>query len=90
MAVLISSLQVFMVSTSAFDIAGVVHFRDVCLVDSIRALGIKVPYVSDGPFWAIADGNDMLRPHRTFPNKASKRMITTYRHIAKKIMYTMC
>ena len=37
-------------------------FKDVCLVDAFRALGIKVPYKQDGPFWAIQDGAAMLEP----------------------------
>ena len=33
-----------------------------CLVDAIRALGIKVPYDRNGPFWAVHDGSSMLAP----------------------------
>ena len=36
--------------------------HNVCLVDTLRSLGRKVPYDRDGPFWALADGNTMLRP----------------------------
>lgn len=35
---------------------------DVCLVDSLRAHRYKVPYSSNGPFWALKDGNYFLRP----------------------------
>lgn len=38
------------------------RFSDVCLVDSFRAIGLKVPYSQDGPFWAVQDGNGMLEP----------------------------
>ena len=37
-------------------------FTDVCLVDAIRSLGVKVPYLKDGPLWALADGNELLEP----------------------------
>ena len=37
-------------------------FKDVCLIDAFRALGVKVPYTCDGKFWALADGNRMLQP----------------------------
>lgn len=37
-------------------------FTEVCLVDSLRALGFKVPYLGHGPFWAMQDGNAMLKP----------------------------
>ena len=38
------------------------RFHDTCLVDSFRALGVPVPYECHGPFWALADGNEMLKP----------------------------
>ena len=38
------------------------HFHDTCLVDSFRALGVRVPYERHGPFWALAEGNEMLKP----------------------------
>ena len=31
-------------------------------MDSLRALGFKVPYLGNGPFWAMRDGNAMLKP----------------------------
>lgn len=31
-------------------------------MDSFRSVGVKVPYSSDGPFWALADGRKMLVP----------------------------
>ena len=37
-------------------------FSQVCLVDAIRSLGVKAPYVRNGPFWALADGNCLLEP----------------------------
>ena len=37
-------------------------YKNVCLVKTFRALKISVPYTGDGPFWALADGNIMLRP----------------------------
>ena len=40
--------------------------KDVCLVDALRSLGVRVPYVRDGPFWAQADGNAMLREFGSF------------------------
>ena len=33
-----------------------------CLVDCLRARGLKVPYTSQGPFWAIADGCRFTEP----------------------------
>ena len=42
---------------------GARRFGNVCLVDTFRALGIKVPYRSDGPHWVLADGSHMLQPH---------------------------
>lgn len=33
-----------------------------CLVSAFRGLGIKIPYVQDGPFWVLKDGSEMLRP----------------------------
>lgn len=38
------------------------RYTDVCLVDSIRALGLKVPYLRSGPLWALKDGNELLKP----------------------------
>ena len=38
------------------------RFREVCLIDSLRAHRYKVQYTADGPFWAMADGNKFLRP----------------------------
>ena len=35
---------------------------DVCYVKAFRSLGFRVPYLRDGPFWALADGTEMLRP----------------------------
>ena len=37
-------------------------FSHVCLVDAMRSLGVKVPYLKNGPFWALADGNPLLEP----------------------------
>ena len=37
-------------------------YRDVCLVDALRGHGYKCPYTSDGPFWALQDGNVFLKP----------------------------
>ena len=37
---------------------------DVSLVDSLRQLGIPVPYIKSGPFLAESDGNVMLHPWR--------------------------
>ena len=33
-----------------------------CLVDSFRAMGLKVPYIGDGPYYAVRDGMAMLLP----------------------------
>ena len=48
-----------------------VRRRNVCLVDALRALGVHVPYVSDGPFKALSDGNEWLRPHGSFGMQAA-------------------
>ena len=37
-------------------------FKDTCLVDAFRSIGIKVPYTGPGPFWAVSDGAKMLEP----------------------------
>ena len=47
-------------------------FKDVCLVDALRAHGFKVPYTGDGPFWAIADGNRFLQPWQCLARTAAK------------------
>ncbi|CAE7236049.1 unnamed protein product [Symbiodinium natans] len=39
------------------------HFKDCCLVDSLRAMGHKVSYRGDGP-WKISDGMQWLQPMR--------------------------
>ena len=38
--------------------------HDTCLVTSLRALGVPVPYVRSGPFRALRDGNPMLAPFK--------------------------
>ena len=38
-------------------------YDDVCLIDSLRALGVKLTYERSGPFRAIADGNRLLQEH---------------------------
>ena len=37
--------------------------RDICLVRSLRALGVPVECSTSGPFRALRDGNEMLRNH---------------------------
>lgn len=38
--------------------------KEVCLIDAFRSLGMKqIGYHCDGPFWAMDDGNKMLKPH---------------------------
>ncbi len=37
-------------------------FRDVCLITSLRNLGVPLKYSKDGPFRALSDGNPMLGP----------------------------
>ena len=44
-------------------IPGSGRFHDVCLIDALRGHGFKIPYLGSGPYWAIADGTTMLRPH---------------------------
>ena len=46
----------------ACDVSGSGRRQNVCLVEALRSLGVHVPYSCDGPFWALADGNDWLRP----------------------------
>ena len=36
--------------------------KNVCLIDALRSLGVPVQYASNGPFWALGDGNRMLEP----------------------------
>ena len=45
--------------------------KNVCLVDALRSVGMAVPYSRHGPFWALADGNDMLRPFGLFACRKS-------------------
>ncbi len=44
------------------EAAGAGEFSDVCLVTACRNLGVPVPYTTSGPFRALRDGNEMLRP----------------------------
>ena len=37
-------------------------FHDVCLITSLRNLGVALPYTVDGPFRALSDGNKFLMP----------------------------
>ena len=46
------------------------HFADNCLVDSLRSVGIKVPYTKAGPFWALKDGDEMLAPFGCLSKKS--------------------
>ena len=43
--------------------------KEVCLVDALRSLGFNVPYVEDGPFRALTDGNRFLQPFQTLDCK---------------------
>ncbi|CAE6960638.1 RPL15 [Symbiodinium sp. CCMP2592] len=52
--------------------SGVVWFRDCCLVDALRSLGVKLAYTAHGPFRALQDGNEMLRPQELVPVGSSK------------------
>ena len=51
------------------------HFADNCLVDSLRSVGIKVPYTKAGPFWALKDGDDMLAPFGRLSKKVSVALL---------------
>ena len=35
------------------------RYKNTCLVDCLRAMGLKVAYESDGPFWVLGDGKRM-------------------------------
>ena len=37
-------------------------FKDVCLITSLRSLGLDVPYKQSGPFRALLHGNPMIQP----------------------------
>ena len=39
------------------------RYKQVCLVNAFRGVGLEVPYTCDGPFWAKHDGNKMLAPY---------------------------
>ena len=41
-------------------------------MDALRSVGVPVPYTRDGPFWALADGNDMLRPFGSFGSRKER------------------
>ena len=55
------------------------HYQNVCLIDSLRSLGVKLQYTADGPFWALSDGNAMisscsrLTRRQTLPERLSHR-----------------
>ena len=38
------------------------RYKNTCLVDCLRAMGLKVAYESDGPFWVLGDGKRMVAP----------------------------
>ena len=38
-------------------------FQDICLNNTLRCLGYKIPYIDHGPFWAQAEGNRFLAPY---------------------------
>ena len=38
------------------------RYRQVCLVNAFRGVGLEVPYTCDGPFWVKHNGNEMLAP----------------------------
>ena len=62
-------------------------YKEVCLVDAIRAHGIKAVYDRHGPLWALKDGGPMLHEHgllvETTAAKALplcvQKVYTTYR-----------
>ena len=38
------------------------RFKDVCLLNCLHSHGYKVAYECDGPFYAMKDGNQFLKP----------------------------
>ena len=44
-------------------------------MDSFRALGLKVPYVGDGPYYAVHDGIRMLAPLGCLGSRNSRRLM---------------
>lgn len=49
------------------SVGAVIHngqrYKQICLVNAFRDVGLEVPYTGDGPFWAKYYGNRMLAPH---------------------------
>ena len=46
-----------------FDLrSGDGRLPDVCLIDALRAHGFKIPYSAPGPFRAMGDGDQFLKP----------------------------
>ncbi|CAE7300469.1 RPL15, partial [Symbiodinium sp. CCMP2456] len=41
-----------------------IRFSETCLIDSLRALGVRIPYERNGPFWALRDGGEFLKPQK--------------------------
>ena len=60
------------------------RYQNVCLVDSLRSLGVKLQYTADGPFWALSDGNAMLSAFGKVLRPADKKDLTK---IGKYIIY---
>ena len=42
---------------------GASGFTNVCLINSLRRLGVPLEADRHGPFWALRDGNEFLLPH---------------------------
>ena len=55
----------------------------MCLVDTLRVLGVKVPYISDGKFWALTDGNIMLEPF-------DRKLDSIARHLLVLVVNMFC
>ena len=51
------------------------YYRDNCLVDALRALGFKVPYSQDGPFYVLKDGRKMLAPLEQLVNNLRRTLM---------------
>jgi hypothetical protein len=60
------------------------HYQNVCLIDSLRSLGVKLQYTADGPFWALSDGNAMISSFGKVLRPADKKDLSK---IGKYIIY---
>lgn len=57
-------------------------YADTCLVVALQMLGVPVVAPSDGPFWALRDGNRMLAPFNMQLSFLATRPLPAGRYVA--------